>query len=100
MPGIRPVLAAAMKKMAAVPRTTLAAPRRLRPGRQVHARAQGRDDEAARAQEQPKYAADPAQEQLQRALAPISLSGSLLLHIVLPFFRPLLVLGSGYLVLF
>ena len=70
MPGIRPVLAAAH-----------------RPGGQVHARAQGRDDEAARAQEQPKDAADPAQKQLQRALAPISLSGSLLLHIVLPFFR-------------
>jgi len=31
MPGIRPVLAAAMKKMAAVPKTTLAAPKRLAP---------------------------------------------------------------------
>jgi hypothetical protein len=31
MPGISPVLAAAMKKMAAVPKTTLAAPRRLAP---------------------------------------------------------------------
>jgi hypothetical protein len=31
---------------------------------------------------------------------PISLYGALLFHIVLPFFRPLLVLGPGYLVLF
>jgi hypothetical protein len=31
MPGMRPVLAAAMKNTAAVPKTTLAAPRRLAP---------------------------------------------------------------------
>jgi hypothetical protein len=64
--------------------------------------AQGRDDEASRAQEQPHQAADPAQEQLKRSLSFISFidsSGALFLHIVSPFFRPLLVIGSGYLVL-
>src|SRR5215203_3958634 len=74
-----------------------------RPRGQVHARAQDRHDKAARAQEQPHQAADPAQQQLQHALLPISLYGALLLHIVLPFFRPLrtrVYSGSGYLVLF
>src|SRR5918999_1000437 len=59
-----------------------------RPGGKVHACAQGRDDKAARTQEQPNEAADPAQQQLQQALASLSLSRSLL-HVLLPFFRPL-----------
>ena len=59
-----------------------------RPSRQIHTCAQGRDDKAARTQEQPNEAADPAQKQLQQALASISLSRSLL-HVLLPFFRPL-----------
>src|SRR5918997_4654945 len=73
-----------------------------RPGGHVHACSQDGDGEAARSQEQPYHAADPAQEQLQQALLPISSYSALLLHIVLPFFQPLrtqLYSGSGYLVL-
>jgi hypothetical protein len=73
-----------------------------RSSRQIHACAQEGDDKAARAQEQPYHAADPAQEQLECALLPISLYDALFLHIVLPFFRPpctQVYSGSGYLVL-
>src|SRR5215208_4760384 len=74
-----------------------------RSSRHVHACAQDGDDKAARAQEQPHHAADPAQEQLECALLSISLYSALFLHSVLPCFRPLLTQvysGSGYLVLF